>query len=46
MITLPETTFQRIEDQETGKIKDTRAEVFLAKNMNNTLLMYINNENE
>ena len=46
MITIPETTFQRIEDPETWKLKDNRAEVFLAKNMNNTLLMYINNENE
>jgi len=46
MITIPETTFQKIEDPETWKVKDNRAEVFLAKNMNNTLLMYINNENE
>ena len=46
MITIPETTFQKIEDPETWKVKDNRAEVFLAKNMNNTLLMYINSENE
>jgi hypothetical protein len=46
VITIPETTFQKIEDPDTWQIKDTRAEVFLAKSMNNTLLMYINNENE
>lgn len=45
MITIPETTFQKIEDMDTWKVKDIRAEVFLAKNMDNTLLMYINNEN-
>ena len=46
MITIPKTTFQKIEDTETWKVKDIRAEIFLAKNMDNTLLMYVNNENE
>ena len=46
MITIPETTFQKITDPETGKTIDTRAEIFLAKNMNNKILMYINSENE
>ena len=46
IITIPQTTFQKIEDPETWKVKDIRAEIFLAKNMNNTVLMYINNDNE
>lgn len=46
MITIPEMTMQNIKDPETWKIKDSRAEIFLAKNMDNMLLMYVYSQNE
>ena len=46
MITIPETTFHKIEDPKTWQLKDTRAEIFLASNMDNALLMYVSNQNE
>ena len=45
MITIPETTFNSIMDPETWKVKDIRPEVFLSKDMKDSLVLYINNEN-